>query len=289
MESPGNPGRFNSLLPSLLAGSLLGFMGWLLAGRTSWDWKIFTKTATVLTVVAVIIFTYVVPPYSVRNANACLSPQGTTQVTGDVVRSLLRFAAYDVAIQIKIFPAGAKNPLHPVAEFGMTGEDGTFGVVLPSPQPPTGLYLINAAYNYDSPFWRDRWYIKDFRRADTPTCEERVPVVDAGIIDRSINGSLTDGPYVEDDTTTEFRLCESGSARQVRLGDATFVISVHEFWNHGEAVSFRVAHPSADDLTNTGAIQEGAIKVLTLDEATYSLTVLRVNEPCTTISIEHQG
>lgn len=132
------------------------------------DWKPFLRFYAGITVIALVVLTYL-PPYSISWADWCLTSQGTTRITGEAVRLLFRAPAVGVTIQVKLFPAGLRQALH-VEEFGTTDWNGQFGVELPPPQPGRGMHFINTAYNYDSPLWSDRWYIKDFRKANSPRC-----------------------------------------------------------------------------------------------------------------------
>lgn len=160
----------NGVLPSIVGGLIV--LSIQAAARhlvsPPLEWGQLVRGSAVAAVIVLVVLTYWWP-YSVVGTEWCLSPQGTTRVTGEVVRSVVRTPAVGVAIQIKLFPAGSGQALQK-EEFGFTDWNGRFGVELGSPQPTRGMYLINAAYNYDSPLWDDRWYIKDFRKAQAPTC-----------------------------------------------------------------------------------------------------------------------
>lgn len=171
----------NVLIPALIAAVVVPplllwlrkFLQWLIRGTAvpALDWPSIFKIFAAATVITAIVFSYL-PPYGVTRADWCVTARGTTQVGGKVVRMLLRLPATDVAVQVKIFLAASPEPLQEKA-FGMTDEGGRFRAELGQPQPnPRSLYLINTAYNYDSPFFEDRWYIKNFRRVNPARCPE---------------------------------------------------------------------------------------------------------------------
>lgn len=164
----------NTLLPSVLASLIVSLLMLLIRKPPNGlaNWRGFIKLFGIFILVCLIIFTYVIPPYSITNTSWCLTSQGTTEVKGYVIHSIFRRPAMDVTIQVKIFPAGSSYPLQD-REFGNTDVNGVFFVELKPPQPTRGMYLINTAYNFDSPFWRDRWYIKDFGKSNPPACKER--------------------------------------------------------------------------------------------------------------------
>ena len=165
-----------NLWASVLGGLIVSLIEWavrrLREHPLEWkrfEWKRFARIAAFVTLLLLCVFTYVVPPYSINDATWCLTPEGTTRVGGHAVRTVVRTPVVEVTVQVKIFPAGSDQALQR-EEFGTTDWNGRFTVDLPPPQPTTGMYLINIAYNYDSPAWPDRWDITDFRKANPPKC-----------------------------------------------------------------------------------------------------------------------
>jgi hypothetical protein len=216
----------NVLIPALIAAVVVPplllwlrkFLEWLIRGRavTALDWPSIFKTFAAAIVITVIVFSYL-PPHSVTSVDWCVTARGTTQVGGKVVRMLLQLPATDVAVQVKIFLAGSPEPLQEKA-FGMTDEGGRFRAELGQPQPnPRSLYLINTAYNYDSPFFEDRWYIKNFRRVNPPRCPEAanaLPPSEASTDARDIRDSKQSRGSIErpkPDTTVDPAFPASGT------------------------------------------------------------------------------
>lgn len=180
----------NVLIPTLVAAVIVPplllwlrkLLEWLIRRRiVSLDWLLLVKIFAVVTVITAVVFTYL-PPHSVTRVDWCATDHGTTLVRGNAVRRLLRLPAAEVAVQVKIFLAGSPEPLQEKV-FGTTDGEGRFRVELHPPQPnQRSLYLINAAYNYESPFLEDRWYTKNFWRANPPRCGD------------SLGAAVTGGP-----------------------------------------------------------------------------------------------
>jgi len=230
---------FDTVLLPLIISIIGGLIVYWMTNKKLQQKSLLKQICLILFIIFIIfiLFFFIMiylPPYEIKDLAWCKNMDGSVKITGRLLKRISRRIVTDYQLnQVNIiFNKEVITPLEGIAYQLITDKEGRFEVLFPYFSIiPKKLYTIEIIYEYDSPSFRDRKKIIDFKLSDPKVCKKEKELLNYGQTGKNIKHFASKlAQYLTIDEPNDGKIITTKAYSNMRGSYQIHIVPEYQLW-----------------------------------------------------------